>query len=282
MSDLIVNDSTPINNGEIDVQIRTAKAYPRDIKKFLNEAIEMATYNEEIAASCIYSVPRGKGMNAKMITGGSVRLAEILMNLWGNIHLGSRTIDNDGKNITAEGVAWDLEKNNKVIVQTKRSIRSSDGKVFGMDMQNVTGKAAESIAMRNAIFKIIPGPYVKEVYSSAVKFSVGSQEKLIVKVEKLINRFQALGIDRNKIFSYFGKSEINEITSQEVEEMIGLGTAIKENHLKIEDAFKVFPEIIENSAKMLNEKLSKKTNEEKLTYETIPDNSEISIDDEPY
>ena len=43
--------------GEVDAQVRTAKAYPRDIRKSLEEAEFMATINEDVAASCFYALP---------------------------------------------------------------------------------------------------------------------------------------------------------------------------------------------------------------------------------
>ena len=36
--------------GEIDAQVRTAKAYPRSIRKFIDDALSMATLTEDVAA----------------------------------------------------------------------------------------------------------------------------------------------------------------------------------------------------------------------------------------
>ena len=48
-----------ITKAEIDVQISTAKAFPRSMKMFLNRAESMATVSEDVAASCSYALPRG-------------------------------------------------------------------------------------------------------------------------------------------------------------------------------------------------------------------------------
>ena len=63
-----------ITKAEIDMQISTAKAFPRSLKNFMDKATSMVTLSEEIAESCIYSLPRG-GKNRE---GVSVRLAEIV------------------------------------------------------------------------------------------------------------------------------------------------------------------------------------------------------------
>ena len=86
-----------ITKAEIDVQISTAKAFPRSLKQFQDRAMSMATFSEEIAASCSYALPRG----GKSLEGPSVRLAEIIVSSFGNIRSGARVIANDGKTITA-------------------------------------------------------------------------------------------------------------------------------------------------------------------------------------
>ena len=63
-----------ITKAEIDVQISTAKAFPRSLTMFIQKATSMATLTEEIAASCSYALPRG----GKNLEGPSVRLAEIV------------------------------------------------------------------------------------------------------------------------------------------------------------------------------------------------------------
>ena len=48
-----------ITRAEIDTQITTAKRFPRSIKKFRDEALTLATYDEKIAGSCYYTLKRG-------------------------------------------------------------------------------------------------------------------------------------------------------------------------------------------------------------------------------
>ena len=69
-----------IVGAEADVQIATAKKYPRQIQKLNDKLMSMAAPNEESAIKCMYSIPRG----GKMIKGPSIRFAEILNHLWGN------------------------------------------------------------------------------------------------------------------------------------------------------------------------------------------------------
>lgn len=246
--DLMAKD-TSLMRAELDIQISTAKAYPRDIERFLKEAEALACLDEETAESCIYSLPRGKGKDNKQefLKGESVRLAEIMTTAYGNIHAAARIIENDGKTITAEGAAWDLEKNVRIAKQVKRSIVGKFG-TFSADMQVVTGNAASSIALRNAIFSVIPRAFVKTIYDKCVKKAIGDQTKLTNKIKELFERFKKYGIDPEKILAYFEKKSLEEITLEEVQEMIGIGTALKDGSLPIEKAF------IEDNETMVNPK----------------------------
>ncbi len=47
-----------ISRAEIDQQIATARAFPRSTKRFVTECMDMATLNEQVAADCIYALPR--------------------------------------------------------------------------------------------------------------------------------------------------------------------------------------------------------------------------------
>ena len=116
MSELLIQqDNGVIAKAEIDTMIATAKAYPRTVSKCIDEAVALATISEEVAASCIYALPRkDKDGNRIEIKGETVRLAEIMLSCWGNMHAATRIVEVAEKHITTEGVCWDLEKNVKV------------------------------------------------------------------------------------------------------------------------------------------------------------------------
>lgn len=188
---VVTNDALSlITKAEIDVQISTAKAFPRSIKMFLDKAMSIATVNENVAASCNYALPRG----GKSLEGPTVRLAEIVCSAYGNIRSGARVISNDGKTITAQGICHDLETNNCVTVEVKRRITGKDGKTFNEDMQTVTGNAACAIAFRNAVFKVIPSAIVNEVYEATKKVARGTAETLVARRTKAVDYFKERGV----------------------------------------------------------------------------------------
>ena len=72
-----------LTKAEIDTQISTAKAYPRSLTKFRDNALSMATFSEDIAAACTYALPRG----GSKLEGPSIRLAEIVAAEIGRAHV---------------------------------------------------------------------------------------------------------------------------------------------------------------------------------------------------
>jgi hypothetical protein len=252
------NDFNIVNRTELDVQISTAKAYPRDIDRSMAEAMSIIMSDSETAENCIYSLPRGK----QNIEGPSVRLAEIIAYSWGNIHAATRVVGNDGKAIIAEGVAWDLEKNVKNISEVRRSILTKDQKTFSYDMQIVSGNAAASIALRNAIFRVIPKHIINKLYEAAVKTAIGDQKSLPVVRIKAITHFEKRGISKDTIFSYFGVSSIEELTKEHITTLIGKHNAIKDGQLRIDEAFLKVEVEYQSESDDLNKKLNLSGNNE--------------------
>lgn len=241
--ELLVRDTGVTLRAELDIQISTAKAYPRDARESIAYAIELATMDEETAQSCFYVLPRkDKDGTRKEIKGPSIRLAEIVANSWGNIHAATRIVENDGRHITAEGVAWDLQSNVKIAMQNKVSIRFGEkegkgGYTANADMQTMLSNAASAKALRNAIFKVVPKALVNRVLEKAMLFAVGDSKTVNSKVAEIFDKLLKMGIEKQKILDYYQHKTLNEFTVDECRSLIGVGTAIKEGHIKVEDVF---------------------------------------------
>lgn len=148
---------------EIDQQITTAKKYPRSIKRFRDESLQMVTLNESIASSCIYALPR----DGKTIEGPSARFAEVVASAWGNCRAGARVVSDQGDFVTAQGVFHDLERNVAITYEVQRRITGKNGNRFSPDMIGVTANAACSVALRNAILKGVPKAFWEDMYQAA-------------------------------------------------------------------------------------------------------------------
>jgi hypothetical protein len=221
----------------IDMQITTAKAYPRSVKRALENSIVIATMDIETASTCTYSVPR----SGKTITGASVHLAKILAQNWGNLRIEAKVINIDAKHVTSQAIAFDLENNLAIKVEVKRSIVGKYGR-FNDDMITVTGNAGNSIAMRNAILSVIPRAIVDKVYNEAKKTITGDisdATKLMAKRKKVLEGFkESYGVNEKEVLAVIGKASIDHIDSDNLITLIGIAQAIKDGDTTIEEAFK--------------------------------------------
>lgn len=218
---------------EVDVQITTAKRYPRSVKRFLDEAQTMATIDDSTAASMAYALPR----SGKTIEGPSVRLAEIMAGAWGNLRAETRILETDAKHITAEAMCWDLEKNVAIRTQVKRRITDKYGKRYNDDMIVVTGNAASAIAFRNAVFKIIPGSYVSKILAAARKVAIGDAKNLSITRDEAFAWFKRFGITDERILATLGKPSIEDVDIDDVHKLRGFSTAIRDEGADVQDIF---------------------------------------------
>jgi len=225
------------DKAQIDVQIATAKAYPRNIKRATENAIAIVTIDKETASTCTYSVPRG----GKPITGPSVHLAKILAQQWGNLRIEAKVVAIDATQITSEAVCFDLETNLAIKTQVKRSIVGKSGR-FNGDMITVTGNAANSIALRNAILSVIPKAIVDKAYNASKQMITGDvsdKSKLISRRKQVFDGLKdTYELTEKEILSAIGKAAIDHVTADDLVVLIGIGQAIKDGDTDVESAFK--------------------------------------------
>ena len=222
-----------LNKSEIDIQISTAKRYPRSILKFKNEALSMATLDEETASSCFYALKR----DAKLIEGPSIRLAEIIGSAWGNLRYGARIIETGDRFVTAQGVCHDLEKNICANVEVRRRITTKEGRRYSDDMIGVTCNAACSVALRNAIFKVVPMAYAKDIYEKAKTVAVGDTQTLSKRRDQMVTHFAKSGVSLEMILTLLEKKGLEDIGLEELATLKGIATAIKDGETTIDQAF---------------------------------------------
>jgi len=228
----------PDISGEIDIQIRTAKRYPRSIAKFRQDALSMATADATIASSCFYKLKRKSREGGEaIIEGPSVRLAEIVANAWGNLRFGARIIHETDKEVTAQGMTHDLEKNVCVMIEVGRRITTRDGRRYSDDMVQVTKNAACSIALRNAIFKVVPFTYAKFIYDKAKETAVGKAKTLKERRQEMVNQFAKMSVDVADILGLVEKASLEDIGLTEIETLIGVWNAIHDGDTTVEAQF---------------------------------------------
>lgn len=227
-----------INRAEADIQIATAKQYPRDLTAVLNKIATYATMDKETAEDCFYVLRRkdASGQDT-VIEGLSVRMAEIIAGAWGNLRVQTRIVGNDGRMITAQAICHDLETNVAVSKEVKRSIMTKKGYTYSQDMQVVTGNAAASIAFRNAVLTVIPKAVTKRIINEVKQVALGQSIDLETSRQNIIGYFGKLGVSQQQLFDYLGISKVEEIDKQRVFELRATANAIKEGTTTVRETF---------------------------------------------
>jgi hypothetical protein len=231
----VVDNYQLLTKAEIDVQISTAKTFPRDLQRCIQNTEFLATSSQEIAENCIYILPRG----GKSIEGPSVRLAEIVASQFGNLNSGARIIGNDGKTITAQGICHDLETNNRITVEVRRKITDKNGRTYSEDMQVIAGNAAMAIAFRNAIFKVIPAAFTNPIFEKCKQIAKGTDASLSKRRDAAFSWFHTKEITAEMIFEHFDVRNKEEINIEMLSMLSGYKSAVVNDSADIKEIFSV-------------------------------------------
>lgn len=230
---------------EYDIQIATAKRFPRDLTRVKNNCVAIVTMDKEIAESCRYALPRG----GKSISGPSVHMARIIAQQYGNIRVDSRVKQIADKQVISEAVCFDLETNYACKVEVRRSIMGKSGK-FNDDMITVTGNASNAIAFRNAVFNVIPKGIVDIVYKSAMQMitgDLGDEQKLIQARTKALQYFKdTYDVDEKRLLKAIGLNSINQIKAEQIADLRGMIQSLKDGDSTVEEMFGSKDEKIDN------------------------------------
>lgn len=223
-----------LQSSEIDQQISTAHKFPRNVKRFREEAMTLVTMDEHTADECIYALPRAEGT----IEGPSARFAEIILSCWGNSRAGARVVDDTGKFIVAQGVFHDLQRNVAITLEVQRRITKKNGARLNDDMVGVTGNAASSIALRNAILKGIPKAFWSPIYEEARKTLIGDVRTFTSRREKALNLFEKMGVTPEQVYETLGIRNADDMTTDHLVTLRGFAQALKEGDTTLESIFR--------------------------------------------
>lgn len=227
-----------LNESEINQQVATAHRFPRSMKRFSDEAMQMVTLNQQVAEECIYTLPARKGSDDnKPISGPSTRFAEVIASAWGNCRAGARVIAEGAEMVTVQGAFHDLERNVALTVEVQRRIVNKHGKRYSPDMIAVTANAACSIALRNAILRGVPKAFWSSMFDAAQRTIRGDMKTLDKRREAAVFAFKELKVTPEMICGLLGVAGVADIGLDDLVVLRGILTAIKDGDTTVEEAF---------------------------------------------
>lgn len=229
-----------VERANVDTQVATAKQYPRNVTRSINNSIAMATMDVNTAQSCGYALPRGN----KPITGPSVHLAKLIVSNWGNIRTETKVVQITDKQVISRGACWDLENNVASAFEVRRSIVGKGGQRYSDDMITVTGNAANAIAYRNAVFAVIPKAVIDKVYQAAqhcITGDLSDNDKLIATRKKCIDYFKdEYGITEEEVIMICGKQTVNQIKAEQIALLRGVMQSLVDGDTTVEELMKPY------------------------------------------
>lgn len=223
---------------EVQAALVIGKQFPRDTDISFSR-IMSACKRIRLAESAIYSYPKG----GKLVTGPSIRLAEVLAQSWGNISFGLREISQqDGVSIM-QAYAWDTETNTKreQIFYVKHERKSGKDTKQLTDSRDVYEMTANQGArrMRACILAVIPGDIVDSAESECRKtLEHGGGVSLVDRLRKMISAFDEFGVTKSMIQAKLGH-KIGVTTAPELVNLMAMYKSIKDGMVNPSDVFGV-------------------------------------------
>jgi hypothetical protein len=265
---------------EVQAAMVIAKKFPRDSNAAYNK-IMTACKRKSLAEQAMYAYPRG----GQMVTGPSIRMAEVLAQNWGNLQFGIQELENKNGESLVEAFCWDLETN---VRQTKLfTVRHERHTKKGVEKLKDTRDIYEHVAnqgsrrVRACILGVIPGDIVEaavqECESTLQK--AGKDEPIIDRARRMVVAFGELGVSQEMIEKRLGH-KLDAIIEQELISLRKIFQSIKDGMAHRHDFFD-FPKPGSDSEKaaQLNEKFGKKeekkANTEEKTFNNTSDPSEL-------
>lgn len=241
---------------EVQAAMVIAKKFPRD-ETAAFARIDKACSRKALAEQAMYAYPRGN----TLVTGPTIRIAEVLAQSWGNIDFGIIELEHNHGRSTMMAYAWDLETNTR---QTKvfnvDHIRHTKTSSYPLtdprDIYEMTANQG-SRRMRACILGIIPGDFVDAAMAKCEKTLRGdNSEMLSDRVRKMVAAFGEFNVSQEMIEKRLGH-RIEAVIETELVLLRKLYLSIKDNMANVHDLFPLI-ESESNGDKSKSENLAEK------------------------
>lgn len=212
---------------EVQGQLILAKRFPRDLTTAHAELME-ACKLPSLASVAFYSVPRKGGV----VSGPSIRLAEEIARVCGNIEYGHRELSRTEGKSEIEVYAWDKQTNTRSVRQltvmhimdTKEGPRKLRDQKDVDDM--ISNKASKQL--RGRILAIVPKWLVESATLECKKTIAGNNEKPIsVRVRDMAQAFVRFGVTTAHLEDWLGH-QLDKTMLDELVDLTGIYNALKD------------------------------------------------------
>ncbi len=226
---------------EVQAAMVIAKKFPRNEFESFNRIIQ-ACKRRSLAEKAEYEYPRGKGKDATMVRGASIRLAEAVAQAWGNIDFGIMELEQKNGESQVMSYAWDLETNTRqskiFTVPHKRHTKYGDYALT--DPRDIYEMIANQGArrLRSCILGIIPGDVIEKAREQCQLTLAGDTKQPIEDIVRSMAGYfkDEFGVPLEAIEKFIG-CKASSFTMQSVVKLKGVYNSLKDGIAKREDYF---------------------------------------------
>lgn len=249
---------------EVQAAYVIAKKFPRNQHAAYMRIIE-ACKRPLLAEQALYTYPKG----GALVSGPSIRLAEVIAQAWGNIEFGVKELTRSNGVSVAEAFAIDLEHNTRkpLIFTVPHSRDKKDKKTGIMNKIKLTDdrEIYELVAnmgarrLRNCILAVVPPDFVEAAVNQVKKTLESGEMPLSEKIKIIVERFNDVGVKVEHLEKKLGHN-LDATTAQEIVTLKGIYKSIKDGFAPREDFFNIGTK--SNSAADLQKLVDEKTGKE--------------------
>lgn len=211
---------------EVQGQLILAKRFPRDLNEAYAEVMQSCKLMA-MASVAFYKVPRGGGS----VTGPSIRLAEELARVCGNLDHGHRELSRDHEKSEVEVFAWDKQTNTRVTRQltVMHVLDTRDGPRKLRDQKEVDDLIANKASKqkRGLILSIIPA-WLKEAAIEQCKQTLagGGGKTIPERVRGMTDAFAKYGVTVAHLEAHLNH-KLDQTVADELVDLHAIFEAIK-------------------------------------------------------
>jgi hypothetical protein len=220
---------------EVQAPFIIAQRFPRDELQAFQRVMN-ACKRPVLAEKAMYAYPRGN----QTVTGPSIRLAEVLLQCWGNCKAGIRELSQSNGISIAEAFCLDLETN----IEDTRSFHvphiryTKKGITKLTDPRDIYELVANSGARRKraCILANIPTDIVEAAIAACKKTLSSGKKPLLDRIRDMAVKFDELGVSKDMLEKRLGHY-LDATIEAEFVNLISIHNSIRDGMSKREDWF---------------------------------------------
>ena len=218
---------------EVQAMVVVAKKFPREQAMAFTKAMESCS-RPSLAEKATYAYPKGKDEHGRpqIVSGPSIRLAEELARLWGNLTCGILELSQREGISEMQAFCWDLQTNTRHVKNfaVKHERYTKKGSYPLTDPRDIYELTANQGGrrLRAVILAILPPDLVEAALEQCRRTLAGDARKpLADRVNDMVTAFEKVGVTADQLKERLG-CPLDKCTPDQLSEFGSIFNSIKD------------------------------------------------------